>query len=164
MEVFMKNFTFVTDCASNVLRIVPASSLSQRVPFSEKWKGCLSHQLNTAMKHVVNIFCPNSVIVKDVISMKTLVRIFKHENWNNELPDGFVLIQVVKTRFGTTKAVVERCVAASQYGAKVISCKESAPEKKAFESFFKGDDEGNLRFPALIAVPKASTRLIPTSW
>lgn len=47
----LSSFTFVTDCASTMPCI--AGSSSRKVPFCERWIGCIAHQLNTAMKKVI---------------------------------------------------------------------------------------------------------------
>ncbi|KAI0559172.1 Ribonuclease H-like protein [Gracilaria domingensis] len=154
LDEFMKNFTFVTDCASNMACVVRASSSSQRVPFNEKWMGCISHQLNTAMKHAVNAETTrNSVIANDLSSVKTIVRIFKQGNWNLSLPDGYALIQEVETRFGTTFAVVERFLKSSKHVASIIASKDSESAKTAFDSLLtETKPNGDVVFPALEAI------------
>lgn len=49
LDTFMEYFTFVTDCAATMPCIVRASASSHRVRFTERWMGCISHQLNTVM-------------------------------------------------------------------------------------------------------------------
>ncbi|KAI0563666.1 zinc finger BED domain containing protein [Gracilaria domingensis] len=151
LDEFMKNFTFVTDCASNMPCVVGASSSSQRVPFNEKWMGCISYQLNTAMKHAVNAETTrNSVIANDLSSVKTIVRIFKQGNWNLSLPDGYALIQEVETRFGTTFAVVERFLKSSKHVASIIASKDSESAKTAFDSLLtETKPNGDVVYPAL---------------
>ncbi|KAI0558044.1 Zinc finger BED domain containing protein [Gracilaria domingensis] len=154
LDEFMKNFTFVTDCASTMPCIVGASASSQRVPYTEKWMGCISHQLNTVMKHAMEKeMASNSVIAADLLNVKTVVRIFKQGNWNQALPDGFALVQEIETRFGTVFGVVERFLKSSKNVASLIARKDSEPAKKAFDSLITETTiEGDIVYPALEAI------------
>lgn len=47
-------FTSVTDFESTTLCITTSSSSSNKVPFNERWLGCICHQVNDFMKHVMS--------------------------------------------------------------------------------------------------------------
>lgn len=51
LDSFMRNLTFVNDCGAEMLCIVGASASSRRVTQSKKWMRCVSHMLNSAIKH-----------------------------------------------------------------------------------------------------------------
>lgn len=55
----MKIFTFVTDCAATMPKIVGASVSTNVAHLSEKWIGYISHTLNTLMKHVITYLSLN---------------------------------------------------------------------------------------------------------
>ena len=63
------------------------------MPYSEKWLACISHLLNTLMKHVMNdTQRVEGVVWKDLVRVKTIAQVFKHGNWNTLLHSGFALI------------------------------------------------------------------------
>ncbi|KAI0567133.1 hypothetical protein FGB62_4g472 [Gracilaria domingensis] len=154
LDDFVRNFTFVTDCASTMPCIVGASSSSQRVPFSEKLMGCISHQLSTAMKHAMEEqITKKTIIATNLDSVKTIVRIFKQGNWNLLLPSGSALIKEIETIFGTTFNVVQRFLFSSKHVASVISAKDSEPAKVAFDSLLtETNSKGDDNYPALDAI------------
>jgi len=150
----MKSYTLVTDCASTMPCIVGASSSSSKVPFTEKWLGCITHQLNTVMKpSMSDEERRNTRISKDLGAVKTIVRVFKHGSWNSLLPDGFALIQEVETRFGTTFSVVERFLKSARKVIAIIERKESLAAKDALQSLqMETNRNGDVSFPALEAI------------
>lgn len=157
LDCFMDNFTFVTDCAATMPCVVGASASSRRVPFSEKWVGCISHMLNTAMKHVVNHEIRGKTIIADDLErVKTIVRIFKQGGWNSLLPDGHALIQEVETRFGTTHSVVQRFLKSADKVGEIIARKDSETATAAFRDLDRHYTvDGNVSFPALEAIVEA---------
>lgn len=152
----MKNFTFVTDCAATMSRIAGASVSSTRVPYTENWVGFIAHQLNTGMKHVMsseeNVKRP---IHDDPVRVKTIVRVFKHGNWNQFLPDGYALLQEVETRFGTTNTAVQQFLESFHLLSDIISPKAPNSAVDAFDKLLKeAQGEGGAVFPALKAINK----------
>lgn len=106
---FEKNFTFVTDCAAVMAKTFGASVSPRRIPFNERWIGCISHQINTTMKNVMESGPINSSeILKNFLLVKSIVATCKQSNINSQLPEGFRLIQDVSTRFGSSYDVVCR--------------------------------------------------------
>lgn len=53
ISAFEKNFTFDTDWAAVMAKKFVSSVSMNKVPFGERWVGCISHQLNTVIKSVV---------------------------------------------------------------------------------------------------------------
>jgi len=162
-EDLMQHLTFVTDCASTMPCIVGASSSSSKVPFSEKWVGCISHQINTCMKNCLQskiLTGELSVIQTDLNAVKTIVRIFKQGNWNALLPDGYALLQEVETRFSTMHTVVERFIKSGAKALEIISSKDSSAALAAANSLCTASDEnGRVQFPALQAVERVFSLL-----
>lgn len=75
---FMKNFSFYTGCAETIPTIVGAYSSSSRVPLTEKWLGCIYHQINLVTKKPI----PReeelgTSISEDLDNFKVIVRVFK---------------------------------------------------------------------------------------
>ena len=107
MEDFEEKFTFETDCAPTMPKVFGASVSPAKVPYSQRWVGCISHQMNTAMKSAMQHHSiQDSIIQKDLTNLKSLISTFKHASYNDELMNGYKLIQEVSTRFGTTCDVV----------------------------------------------------------
>jgi len=162
-EDLMQHLTFVTDCASTMPCIVGASSSSSKVSFSEKWVGCISHQINTCMKNCQQskiLTGELSVIQTDLNAVKTIVRIFKQGNWNALLPDGYALLQEVETRFSTMHTVVERFIKSGAKALEIISSKDSSAALAAANSLCTASDEnGRVQFPALQAVERVFSLL-----
>ena len=153
LDQLTENFTFVTDCAATMPKIVGASSSSSRIPFSEKCLGCVSHMLNTAMKHAINEEKSDSIVYRDLNTVKTIVRIFKQGNWNDALPHGCKLVQEVETRFGTHFQVVERFLKSVEHVGRIIGEKESQSATESFQKFeCVTVDLGNTIYPALEAI------------
>jgi len=132
-EKFMSRYTFVTDHASTLPCFIGSSSSSSKVPFTHKWLGCVSHLLNTVMKHCVQEQQrEDSIERKVLIRVKTIVRVFKHGNWNVLLPQGYSVIQEVETRFGTTHVVVESFLKSVDKVSDIIASKDSTAARDAF--------------------------------
>lgn len=53
LNSFEKNFTFVTDCAPVMAKTFGASVSPKKIPILERWVGCITQQLNTVMKSVI---------------------------------------------------------------------------------------------------------------
>lgn len=51
-----------------------------------------------------------SRISKDLIVIKSIIATVKHANLNDQMPDGYLLIQEVPNRFGITFDVVQRFI------------------------------------------------------
>lgn len=70
---------------------------------------CISHQLNTAMRHVVDGNDLKGTDVHRLIQIvKAVDNLLKHAGLNSYLPSGSALKQEVSTRFGTTCDIIER--------------------------------------------------------
>lgn len=67
--------------------IFGASVSSNRVPYFDLWAGCISHQLNTAMKYAFENV-EDKTFRKYMNHPKKLVRIFKKSGLNEKLPPG----------------------------------------------------------------------------
>lgn len=130
VDILKGSFTFVTDCAATMAAIFGASVSPNRVPFSELWIGCISHQLNTAMKHAVEN-CNDPGFKADLECLKKLVTVFKKSGLNEKLPSGKALMQEVPTRFGTTFDMVKRFVEGSPYVVQTIEAAEQESSSKA---------------------------------
>lgn len=157
LDEILQSFTFVTDCASTMPCIAGASSSSRRVPFTERWVGCIAHQLNTAMKKTIATEDDsNSIVSKDLKSLKTIVRIFKQSGMNNDMPNGMRMQQEVETRFATTFAVVKSFLSSHEAVHDVIENSSNDAAQRAFESLDKDlSSDGAARFPALNAIKEA---------
>lgn len=63
------------------------------------------------MKHAMyDVRIQKSEISKNLSSIKKIVSTVKHANFNEDLPEGYKLIQEVETRFGTTFDTVKRFI------------------------------------------------------
>lgn len=154
---FEQTFTFVTDCAATMPCVFGASVSSSRVPYSHRWIGCISHQLNTSMKNAMN----NSQISSGEIGVdfervKKIVTLFKKSAMNVMMPDGCALIQEVETRFGTVHDVSRRFLKAAPHIRTVLDAHDSDAAKKAMELFNllrrEETSEEVVEYPALKAV------------
>lgn len=134
IETFSHSFTFVTDCAATMPAVFGASVSPNRVPFSEKWIGCIAHQLNTAMKKAYDDVSDIS-IRQDIENLKKLIRLFKKGGMNEKLPAGKALKQEVPTRFGTTFDMVERFLLASSDVVRIIESSDQEAAKSASEVY-----------------------------
>lgn len=154
----MKTFTLVTDCATTLPCLIGASASSKKKPFGHNWMGCISHQLNTAMKHSLDakvLLQTSSLepIVRALDDMKVIIRIFKKSNLNQEMGDSNRLIQEVDTRFGTTFDVVQRFLEVSCKAMDIIQESANNELRKAADQLNVSVDEvGNLTFHALEAI------------
>ena len=121
-------------------RVARASVSTRLAPLSEKWVGCLVHQINTAMKGCISQLANHedvSCIFSDLQNIKNIIRIFKQSNWNSLLPAGYKLMQEVETRFGTTFQVVKRFLKSSAHVQDIIAVKDSVPARTAFAALTK---------------------------
>lgn len=50
---FLKNFSNVTDCPNTLPCVFGGSASKSKVEFREIWLECISNQINTCMKHVM---------------------------------------------------------------------------------------------------------------
>jgi len=153
-DKLMEQFTLVTDCDATLPCIVGAYASSARVPFNERWAGCISHQLNTVMKHAMDEEDrEKSAISDDLRAVKTIFRVFKHGSWNSLLPRGLHLIQEVETRFGTTHTVVNRFLKVVDKAAVIIGMKDSGAALDALCGLMTlTTPNGKTAYPALEAV------------
>lgn len=82
-EDILSTFAFVTDCAATMPCIARASLSSNNVPFCEKWVGCISHQLNTAIKKAMLLEDTEGLFIsEDVVLVKSIVKGFKQSEMN----------------------------------------------------------------------------------
>lgn len=105
-EKLIHSFTFVMDCSATMGAIFGAFVLSHRVPFSVRWIGCTSYQLNTTMKRAIDNFNEN-LFKKYLECLKKVVTYLKEAGFNEMLPSGKALQQKVPTRFVTTFDIVK---------------------------------------------------------
>lgn len=166
--VFLERCSFVTDCAATMPRVFDASVSPNQIPFSDRWVGCISHQLNTVMKHVVESTLPReSTIIQSIDLVKKIVSSFKHASLNSKLVPGSALQQEVATRFGTACDVVERfTVAYSDVFNIAKNCHTDVGVKirRYISDLVQLDDEngvnssadGSETFPDLLAVVDVS--------
>lgn len=71
----------------------------------------MSHLFNTTMKHVVlTSSVVNGQTGKDLEQVMKIVALVKKEGFTATLPDCFMLLYEVPTRFGSTFTLVERFV------------------------------------------------------
>lgn len=135
---FLTNVTFVTDHAA-VMAKMAGGSVSQKIRrWDETWVGCIAHSLNTAMKATIQAVgrAEGSValIGKEMGIIKEIVRYFKKSGLNNDLPEGFKLIQEVETRFSTTFLVAERFLKSYHLLEPIIEKSQSESIKKLWHS------------------------------
>lgn len=107
-QSLMEKFTFVFDCGSNMPVIVGASVSESLRPCNDRWVGCISHQINTCVKQVMENIKRNGLLFAITWSALKSLRVFKHISCNDEMCEGKALIQQVEKRFGTTNDVVKR--------------------------------------------------------
>lgn len=107
----------MTNCAATMPFIVGTSVSRYLVPKSELWMGCVSHQLNTAMKYVmdspgndITVSDERNLIIAGHKIMKQVVTSMKQGYRSKKLPPGHALIQEVETRFATTLDVTKRFI------------------------------------------------------
>ena len=157
LDELLSTFTFVTDCAATMPCIAGASSSSQKVPFCELWVGCISHQLNTAMKKAIDLEeKAKTQLSVDLKNVKILVRAFKQSKLNMELEDGCKLVQEVDTRFATTFSVVDRFLKSCEKVSAVVgSCTVDAAKKALAEISVDRLSTGEGRYPTFQALKTA---------
>lgn len=83
IDELSKNFTFVTDRAATIPAVFGSSVSPNRVAYSDRWIGCVSHQLNTAMKYTFADVSDQG-IRNDTENLKKLIRIFKKKRAQQE--------------------------------------------------------------------------------
>lgn len=100
---FFENFSFVTDCVAIMSRVCGASVSPNQVSFTDCLAGCISHQLSTAMKHVMHSSAiVGSCIHQSLETVKKGIMLFKSSSINASHPSGSALKQEFSTRFETT--------------------------------------------------------------
>lgn len=103
LAVLNDKFTYENDCAAVMAKEFGASVLSKKVSFRARWMSCISHQINTKIKNVINSEPINSSKVsKNLISLKSLVAKAKRTDFNPEPPNGFSFIREVSICFGSS--------------------------------------------------------------
>lgn len=96
--------------------VVGASLSETNAPPSELWLGCITHHLNTAMKHtcrhlsLFNAAPALTDIHTDLSAVKAIVTFMKHAGRNYLLSEGYSLLQESRPRFGKTFDVVQRFI------------------------------------------------------
>lgn len=134
----MKSFNFVTDCANTIPFIVGESLSSSLVLLRDLWVGSIAHQLNTAMKHVMEAEeSMKSRIASDITIVNNIVRFFKHGAWNSTLLTRIALLQEVDTRFGTTFVAAEQFLKSFEDVEKIIMEKRRPNSVNALDEKFK---------------------------
>lgn len=105
---FETSFTFVTNFPSTMLAVFGVSLPANKVPYSNRRFPCIFHQLNVAMKSIVeSTVIRESIILGDLKSLKTIFSTFNHTEMNDELDSPFKIIQEISTRFGTAFDVIQ---------------------------------------------------------
>lgn len=157
LESFEKTCTFITDCASTMPKVFGSSVSPNKVPYSHRWAGCITHQLNTVMKSTIESeIIKSSQIMKDLTVVKSVVGTVKHASLNDEMPDGYALIQEVPTRFGTVYDVVERFLKSVSTLKQLVSTKAGDSAKKIDKQLSllitSTISDGSITYPALQAI------------
>jgi hypothetical protein len=84
------SFCFVTDWANMMPNIVGASTSRNKGPLTMSWSECSAHQLSTVLRTAfdeMNISDPDfEDFTNDLVSMRTVIRIFKQSDLNSLLP------------------------------------------------------------------------------
>lgn len=91
-------FTFLTNSAWTMPCIFGASISHGFQPFSNRWVGCNSHQINTAMKHDVDPV-KGIQIDADLRNVRRMVTLFKRRGLNEEITSEMALLQECLTHF-----------------------------------------------------------------
>lgn len=74
LESFEKPFTFLTDWGAVMAKVFGASVSSKKIACRHRWVGCISHQLNTVMKTVIESDeIKSSTISKTLVAVKSIV-------------------------------------------------------------------------------------------
>lgn len=155
---FQKRFTFVTDSAAVMPKVFGASVSQKKVPYGERWLPCITHQINTVMKTVIQSpKIKDSEIFRNLNCVKKIVSTIKHAGLNEKLPDGFAFLQEVETRFGTTYDVVKRFLKSesqiSHLGLLQNDNESTKKIKDLLSSLTKVENtDGSKTFPALESI------------
>lgn len=146
----LETFTFVTDFASTMLCIAGVSASSRKVSFCELGVNCIAHQLNTAMKKTIAIEEQEmSVSYRDLISLKTLIRLLKQRSMNKDMSNCQRLQQEMETRFASTLNIVNCFRNLDKEVKEVIENNSNMPGRKVIESLWYEDRcEDAARFSA----------------
>lgn len=156
LSAFENNFTHVTDCAPVMARVFKASVSPNQIPYSARWVGCISHQLDTVMKNVITAEpIISSEISKNLNLVKSIVSTVKHADFNQEMPDGYSLLQESPTRFGTTFDVVKRFLKSAEQLQLLISSKSGDSKDKISKNLSKlstSTFDNRKCYPALEAI------------
>lgn len=90
----------VADCTSTMTCIFNASVLQNLVPHNCCWVGCISHQLNAAMKHAMSSkVISNGLVEWDFNAVKTVATLFERALLYFNLLTVFALDQEIRTCF-----------------------------------------------------------------
>jgi hypothetical protein len=126
LESLNQAFTFVTDWAATMPRVVGASVSEKLFPLSWKWAGFVVHQLDTCLgcalkpSRFQNMEEEIVGVVMDVRNMKKVIEGVKRADLNHCLPRGCALFQEVNTRFHRVQDVAARFINALPYIRKLI--------------------------------------------
>lgn len=100
---YEKDFKIVIDSSTTMLKVFGASIFSSLVSYSHPWTASISHISNSSMKSALeNKDITNSDISKSLTLVKSITSTLKHASLNDDLEDGFHLLQEVMTGFGST--------------------------------------------------------------
>lgn len=165
LDDFQKSFTMVTDCAAVMARVANSSVSENVSPMSQKWLGCIVHQINTALKSCINSIEGHVDLYRvrsDLDSVKRIVQAFKKSFLNGQLPSGYHLIQEVETRFGTTFMAVQRFLKCSSLVKQLLMTHNLHSANMAFSSLlsFNNQNGASVSYPALEAVVDAMKPVI----
>ena len=148
LRKFLKIFTMVTDSAAVMAKVAHAYVSSDIHTPDESWLGCLVRYLDNIMKHCIALCTRDSIlqnIASDFRAMKKTAEDANHDGWKKHLPDGFILIQEVETRFATHYSIAERFFQASSKVLTVLQTKNRPSATTAFEGMKKKTDvDGNI--------------------
>lgn len=102
--------------------------ISNRVPYSELWVGCFSHQLNTSMKAAFDSVQDENICL-NVDKFKQLIRLLKKNGFNEKLPPRKRLQQEVATHFGNTEDMVKLFLDTEQDVSRIIDASDQDSAK-----------------------------------
>lgn len=80
LKEFETNFTFVSDCVATIHKVFGVSVSTHKIPYSERWVGCISHQFNTVVKHAMGNFRNQKFRKNNRLSKK-----YRHQDLNEKL-------------------------------------------------------------------------------
>lgn len=153
---FETRFTAVTDCAATMPKVFGASISPSKVPFSHKWVGCISHQLNTCMKSsITEDVIGRSKISENLTIVKSIISTIKHAGLNEKLPDGCLLKQEVCTRFCTTYDCMKRFLDSENALRSMLLLQQGDAVDKVkslLEKLHREHDDDGHSYPALMAI------------